>query len=678
MKPTTLVYPSTKKVDITDSYFDVQIEDPYSWLEDDLHADTEAWIEEQNRLAHTYFSQIPLHDRIRGRLEEVWNFEKYGVPFRTGGYIYFFKNEGLQEQAILYRQRDGEAPELFLDPNSLSEDGTTSLGSMEFSADGSLVVCQISEGGSDFHKVIVIDTASKTIRKDSLDYIKFSYLSWKGNDGFFYSSYLAPEGVPAANHHLYYHKLGTLQQEDRLIFGGEQMPRRFILAYLTEDERYLVIGAAMSPTGNELYIKDMKEEDGEIKCLADTYESSNVVLGNSGSKLFIHTNLHAPNFRIVTVDAGAPALSEWKEAIPERSDVLKATMGGGMIFCQYLKDAISMVEQYNLDCELVHEVKLPSSGTVSGFEAKSGDQETYYLFSSYIYPPTIFKYNIVTGISEVYKKVNISFDPENYESMQIFYTSADGTRIPMMITCKKGTVLDGKNPTLLTGYGGFGISMLPEFSTSKIIFLEQGGVFAAPNLRGGGEYGRHWHEAGIQFNKQNVIDDFFAAADYLFEHNYTSKEYLAIAGASNGGLLAGAAITQRPDLFRVCFIEVGVLDMLRYNKFAAGGAWAYEYGQPEDSKEMFEYLLGYSPYHNVRPAAYPATLITTGDHDDRVVPAHSFKFAARLQENQTGAAPALLKVERNAGHGAGKSTAQAISEQADKWTFLFANMGMAF
>ncbi|WP_342646642.1 prolyl oligopeptidase family serine peptidase [Mucilaginibacter sp. CSA2-8R] len=676
-------YPQTQKETVNDTYFNNTVADPYRWLEDDRAENTKAWVTAQNKVTQSYLSQIPYRETIRKRLETLWNYEKYSAPFKEGAYTYFYKNDGLQSQAVLYRQTAGGQPEVFLDPNKFSKDGTTSLANIGFSNDGSLAAYQLSAGGSDWTNAVVIKAADKTQIGDTLKDIKFSGIAWKGNDGFYYSSYDKPKDASqlsgmTQHHKLYYHKLGTPQSQDQLIFGGEQTPRRYIGAYLTEDERYLVITAANSTTGNELYIQDLSQPNSAIVNIVDNMDNVHAVIDNIGSKLYIYTNLYAPTYRLVTVDAANPHSGNWKNLIPKSKDVLEVSTAGGKLFAHYLKDATTFIQQYDMNGKLEHAVTLPSVGTASGFGAKKEEKEIFYTFTSYTYPPTIFKYNIATGQSEVYKKSGVQFNPELYESKQVFYKSADGTTIPMIITYKKGTVLNGHNPTLLYAYGGFGVSLTPAFSTSNIVLLEQGGIYAVPNLRGGGEYGETWHKAGIKLRKQNVFDDFIAAAEYLIKNKYTSKDYLAIAGGSNGGLLVGATITQRPDLCKVAFPAVGVLDMLRYNKFTAGAGWAYDYGTAEESEEMFNYLYHYSPYHALKTASYPATLVTTADHDDRVVPAHSFKFAARLQEYQQGPAPALIRIETNAGHGAGRSTAQIIGQETDKWAFMFANMGVDY
>jgi len=679
----TLPYPQTKKVDTVDTYFGTAVPDPYRWLENDQAADTKAWVKEENKVTQDYLGQIPYRDAIRKRLEVLWNYEKYSAPFKEGKYTYFYKNDGLQSQAVLWRQIGDSQPEIFLDPNTFSTDGTTSMQGIDFTKDGSMAAYQISEGGSDWRKVIVLKTSDKSIVGDTLRDLKFTGIAWKGNEGFYYSTYDKPKvGSQLSGmtqyHKLYYHVLGTPQSQDKLIFGGEQTPRRYIGAYLTEDERFLVISAATTTTGNELYIQDLGKPGSEIVNVVDNFDNQHGVIDNVGGKLYILTNLYTPNFKVVTVDASDPKPINWKDLIPGTKNVLTVSTGGGKIFAEYLKDATTFVQQYNMDGKLERNIELPGIGSAGGFGTKKEEKETYYTFTNYVYPPTIFKYDIATGQSTVYKKTNVKFDPAQYESKQVFYKSKDGTKIPMIITYKKGTVMNGKNPLLLYAYGGFGVNLTPAFSTSNIVLLEHGGIYAVPNLRGGGEYGETWHKAGIKMKKQNVFDDFIAAAEYLIDHKYTSKDYLAVAGGSNGGLLIGAVMTQRPDLCKVAFPAVGVMDMLRYNRFTAGAGWSYDYGTAQDSKEMFDYLYKYSPYHALKPASYPATMVTTADHDDRVVPAHSFKFGSRLQEYQQGKAPVLIRIETKAGHGAGQSTAQIISGQADKWAFMFQNMGLAW
>ncbi len=679
-----LPYPKTKKVEAADNYFGTKVLDPYRWLEDDRAADTKQWVTDQNKVTQNYLSQIPFRHKIKKRLESLWNYEKFSAPFKEGKYTYFYKNNGLQNQSVLYRQTEDGEPEIFLDPNKFSTDGTTSLAGIDFTRDGSLAAYQISEGGSDWRKVIVINAEDRTAVEDTLNDIKFSGIAWKGNEGFYYSSYDKPKESSELSgmtqyHKLYYHRLGTSQKEDMSVFGGTETPRRYIGASITEDGRFLCITAAESTTGNELYIQDLSTPDSKIVQVVSNFSSNHYVIDNEGSKLLIFTNLNAPNNRVISVDASRPEVKNWKDFISETENVLDISTAGRKIFAHYLKDATAFIRQYNYTGKLEKNIDLPGVGSVGGFSGKKHEKETYFTFTSYVYPATIFKYDISSGKSELYKKSGVKFNPEDYESNQVFYQSKDGTKIPMIITRKKGIKLNGKNPALLYGYGGFNISLTPAFSTSNIIFLEQGGIYAVPNLRGGGEYGEKWHLAGTKLSKQNVFDDFISAAEYLIQNKYTSKDYLGISGGSNGGLLVGACMIQRPDLFKVALPAVGVLDMLRYNKFTAGAGWAYDYGTAEESKEMFEYLYKYSPYHALTPGVrYPATMVTTADHDDRVVPAHSFKFAARLQEHHKGQTPVLIRVETKAGHGAGKSTAQLIDEQTDKWAFIFRNVEVEY
>ncbi|MVZ61717.1 prolyl oligopeptidase family serine peptidase [Sphingobacterium humi] len=678
-------YPQSQKGSTQDTYFGTLVDDPYRWLEDDLSAETKNWVKAENEVTEDYLSQIPYREQIRKRLETLWNYEKVTAPSVEGNYVYFFKNDGLQNQHVLYRKKgeDGKE-EVFLDPNKFSTDGTTSLADVAFSKDGSLVAYQISEGGSDWTKVIVLNAEDKTVVGDTLQDVKFSGLAWKGNEGLFYSSYDKPKEGSALSamtdqHKLYYHALNTPQANDELIFGGAKTPRRYVGGYLTEDERYLVVTAANATSGNELYIKDLSVPNAPFVTVVDNMEKNHNIINNDGSRLLIYTELNAPNGRIVQTEVANPVPANWHDLIPENEYVLSPSTAGGKLFATYLKDATSLVKQFDLQGKMEREIELPGVGTASGFSGKKEDKHLYYSFTNYVNPGTIYKYDIGGGKSEEYRKPALKFDLANYESKQVFYTSKDGTKVPMIITYKKGLKLDGTNPTLLYGYGGFNISLTPSFSTSNLILLEQGGVFAVANLRGGGEYGENWHLAGTKMKKQNVFDDFMAAADYLIAEKYTSSERLGIAGGSNGGLLVAACMTQRPDLFKVAFPAVGVLDMLRYHKFTAGAGWAFDYGTADDSAEMFKYLFNYSPYHALKPnTAYPATMVTTADHDDRVVPAHSFKFAARLQEYNTGTNPVLIRIDTKAGHGAGKSTAMVIAEQTDKWAFMFQNMGLPY
>lgn len=677
-----LAYPDTRKdTTVMDEYFGTSVADPYRWLEDDLSDETGAWVKAQNELTFGYLDQIPFRDQIKDRLTELWNYEKFSAPSIKGDYTYFYKNDGLQNQSIMYRQKGEGEPEIFLNPNDFSADGTTSLAGVSFTKDGSKLAFQISEGGSDWRKVIVMDAESKKILEDTLIDIKFSGISWKGNDGFYYSSYDKPkEGSELSGltqfHKLFYHQLGASQADDQLVFGGDATPRRYIGGGVTEDGNYLIISAATSTTGNELYIQDLRSEASTIVQIIDNFDNDHWVIHSEGDMLFVKTNMDAPNGKVVTTTIQDPMPATWVDFIEETENVLRVGTAGNKFFANYLKDATSMVLQINADGSLEREIELPGVGSAGGFGGKLEDTELYYSFTSYVYPPTIFKYNIATGESEVYKKSGVKFDPTQFESKQVFYTSKDGTKVPMIITHKKGLELDGTNPTMLYGYGGFNISLTPNFSTSNIVLMENGGVFAVANLRGGGEYGEKWHSAGTKTQKQNVFDDFIAAAEWLIANKYTSSEKLAVAGGSNGGLLVGATMTQRPELMKVAFPAVGVLDMLRYHKFTSGAGWTYDYGNSDESEEMFKYLLGYSPVHNTKSGThYPATMVTTADHDDRVVPAHSFKFASALQEAHEGANPVLIRVDVKAGHGAGKPTSMIIQEQADKWSFMFYNMG---
>jgi len=673
-------YPETKKGNSIAVYFGDTIADPYRWLEEDRSAETAAWVTAQNKVTFEFLNKIPYRTQLKERLEKIWNYEKVSAPFKEGAYTYFYKNDGLQNQYVLYRFKDGQEPEIFLDPNTFSQDGTISLGAVSFSKDGNKLAYAISEGGSDWRKVLVMDAITKEIMEDTLVDIKFSGLSWKGNEGFYYSSYEKPKGSELSaktdQHRLFYHELGTAQKEDPIIFGDKQK-RRYVSGSVTEDNTYLVISAATSTSGNELYIKDLTKPNSPLVTLVNNFENDSYILDNKGSLLYIVTNLNAPNKKIVTVDASAPQPKNWQDFIPETKHVLSPSKGGGYFFTEYMIDAVSQVKQYDYEGKFIRDIELPGVGSMGGLSGKLEQKDLYYTFTNYITPGTIYKYDAKSGVSEIHRKSEIDFNSDNYESKQIFYTSKDGTKVPMIITHKKGLQLDGNNPTILYGYGGFNISLTPSFRITNAVWMEQGGVYAVPNIRGGGEYGKEWHKAGTKMQKQNTFDDFIAAAEYLIANNYTSSDKLAIQGGSNGGLLVGAVMTQKPDLVKVALPAVGVLDMLRYHTFTAGAGWAYDYGTAEDSKEMFKYLLGYSPVHNVKKGInYPATLITTGDHDDRVVPAHSFKFAAVLQANHKGTNPVLIRIETDAGHGAGTPVSKTIEQYADIFAFTLWNMGV--
>lgn len=680
----TGTYPDTKKVQQTDQFFGTTVADPYRWLENDMAEDTKDWVQLQNGVTNAYLNKIPFREAIKKRLTALWNYEKYSAPFKEGAYTYFYKNDGLQNQSVLYRERKGQEPEVFLDPNKFSFDGTSSLADIEFSKDGSLAAYQISEGGSDWRKVIIIKTDSKKSVDDTLYDVKFSGLSWKNNEGFYYSSYDKPkEGSQLSGktqvHKLFYHKLGTPQTGDELVFGGEALPRRYIGGYVTEDQKFLVISAANATYGHELYLQDLTRQNAPIVPLVTGFDSEESIVYSDKGKLYILTNSNAPNRKLVVTNADTPGRENWKDLIPETKFPLTVSTGGGHLFAQYTKDAVSLIEEYSLEGKKLHTIALPGLGTASGFSNKHNMKEVYYSYTSYVYPATIFKYDLGTGSSTIYKKSLVKFDPTLFESKQVFYPSKDGTKIPMIITYKKGMKLTGKNPLMLYAYGGFNISLTPGFSVSNLVFLENGGIYAVANLRGGGEYGDAWHKAGTKLQKQNVFDDFIAAAEYLIKEKYTSKDYLAISGGSNGGLLVGAVMAQRPELFRVAFPAVGVMDMLRYHKFTAGAGWAYDYGTADDNKEMFDYLYKYSPVHSLKKGTcYPATMVTTADHDDRVVPAHSFKFSAALQAAQSCNNPVLISIATKAGHGAGKPTSKLIEEQADKWSFMLYNMGLQY
>ena len=678
----SLDYPETKKGTVVDTYFGENVADPYRWLEDDMSDETAQWVKTQNNLTFSYLEQIPYRDTLKQRLEKLMNYEKISAPFTEGDYTYFYKNDGLQNQYVLYRSKDGGEAEIFLDPNTFSEDGTTSMSGLSFSEDGSLLAYQISEGGSDWRKIIVIDTETKEQVEQALVDVKFSGVSWLANDGFYYSSYDKPEGSELSaktdQHKVYYHKLGQAQSEDTLVFGDTaEQKHRYVGAKATKDGRYLFITASVSTSGNKLFIKDLTKPDSEFVTVVGNTDSDTSVIDNEGSKLFLVTNLNAPNKKVVTVDASNPQPENWQDFIPETENVLNVTLGGNTFFANYMVDAISKVKQYNKQGELIRDISLPGVGTAGGFGGKKEQTTLYYSFTNYKTPGTTYSFDVQSGESKVYRKSGIDFNSDNYTSEQVFYTSKDGTKVPMIITYKSDIKLDGSNPTILYGYGGFNISLTPRFSSTTAAWLEQGGVYAVANIRGGGEYGKEWHKAGTQLQKQNVFDDFIAAAQYLQDKKYTSKKRLALRGGSNGGLLVGAVMTQRPDLFQVALPAVGVLDMLRYHTFTAGAGWAYDYGTSDQSKEMFDYLKGYSPIHNVKAGVeYPATMITTGDHDDRVVPSHSFKFAAELQANQAGTNPTLIRIETNAGHGAGTPTSKIIDLYADMYGFTLYNMGI--
>lgn len=676
-----MMYPKALKGNQTDNYFGTAVADPFRDLENDSEA-TRKWVDEEVKHSQDYLSKIPFREEIRKQLTDIWNYEKISAPFQEGEYTYYYKNNGLQAQSVLYRTNNKtKATEVFLDPNKFSDKGTTSLSQLSFNKKGNLAAYSISEGGSDWNKIIIIDAVSKKQIDETLVDVKFSGISWQGDEGFYYSSYDKPkEGTVLSGmtdkHKVYFHRLGTKQSEDQLIFGGDKTPRRYIGGGVSEDQRYLIISAANATNGNELYIKDLKN-GGDFVQINKGFDINASIVDTQGDNLYIFTDKDAPNMRLVKTTIKNPAPETWKDVIPETENVLGITTGGGYFFATYMIDAIDKVTQYDRNGKVIREITLPGKGNVSGFGGKEKEKELYYSFTNYITPGTTYKFNADTGKSEVYQKPKVKFNPEDYVSEQVFYTSKDGTKVPMMINYKKGTKLDGKNLTILYSYGGFNISLQPAFSVVNAIWMENGGIYAVPNIRGGGEYGKKWHDAGTKMNKKNVFDDFIAAGEYLQQKGYTSKQFMALSGRSNGGLLVGATMTMRPDLARVAFPGVGVLDMLRYNKFTAGAGWSYDYGTAEDNKEMFEYLKSYSPVHNVKAeTCYPSTMIITSDHDDRVVPAHSFKFGAELQEKQACDHPILLRIEKNAGHGAGRSTDQVIGENADLISFALYEMGI--
>ena len=678
----SLVYPETRKSDHEDDYFGHKVADPYRWLEDDISEETATWVKAENEVTFGYLNNITFRNKVKARLEELMDYERVSAPFIEGRYEYFYKNDGLQDHSVLYRRKTGsEEASVFLDPNTFSEDGTVGLRGVFFTKDGDLSVHMISDGGSDWRKVITMNVETREVIEDTLVNVKFSGISWQGNKGYYYSSYDKPEdgsqlSAKTQHHKLYYHNLGTPQEEDILVFGGEQQPNRYIGGFVTEDQQYLVVSAAQNTSGNRLYIKDLSNPEAEFILFQDDYMARFSYEDNIGSAFYFSTNIDAPNYRIIKTDFLTPGKGNWQDVIPETENVLRASTAGGKIFANYLVDAKTEIRQFDMNGKLERKLELPGIGSAFGFGDKKEVEELYYTFTSFTFPATIYKYNITTGESELYKKPQVDFIPKDYETEQVFYQSKDGTKIPMFITYKKGMEKNGKNPTWLYGYGGFNISLTPGFSAFRVMWLENGGIYAQPNLRGGGEYGERWHEAGTKMNKQNVFDDFIAAGEYLVDNKYTSHDYLAIVGGSNGGLLVGATMTQRPDLAKVALPAVGVLDMLRYHTFTSGAGWSADYGTAEDSEEMFLYLKNYSPYNALKPGTYyPATLITTADHDDRVVPAHSFKFASRLQEYNISPNPVLIRIQTRAGHGS-VSTSQRIELATDQYAFVWYNMGI--
>jgi prolyl oligopeptidase len=676
-----LSYPATKKVGQVDDYFGTKVADPYRWLEDDNAPDVKEWVQAENAMTFGYLGKIPYREKIKQRLTEIFNYPRYSSPFRAGEYYFFYKNDGLQNQSVCYIQKglDG-TPEVFFDPNALSPDGTVRLGIVSISRDGRYVALSRGEAGSDWSEIRVMEIATKKELPDRVQWVKFSGAAWQGN-GFYYSGYDKPapgQELKAKNEFqkIFFHKLGGPQATDALVYEDKEHPLRYLGAGTTEDEKFLFLTVSEGTSGNELYVKDLTRKNAKFDPLVTGFENDSAPVDAVGDKILVYTNIDAPNFRVVLVDSKSPVKDKWQTVISEKPEVLSgATATGGYLFCNYLKDANTKVSQHDLAGAFIREIELPALGTADGFGGKRDEKVLFYIFTSFTYPPTIYRYDPASGRSEVFRKSEVKFDPADFETKQIFYASKDGTKVPMFIVHKKGLTLDGTNPTYLTAYGGFNISEQPSFSPSYLLLLENGGVFALANIRGGGEYGEAWHKAGMLLNKQNVFDDFIAAGEYLIRERYTSKDRLAIAGGSNGGLLVGAAMTQRPDLFKVALPAVGVMDMLRFHKFTVGWGWAVEYGSSDNEKD-FKNLYAYSPLHNIRPGVcYPATLVTTADHDDRVVPAHSFKFAATLQEMQACANPVIIRIETRSGHGS-SNLSKAIDALTDTWSFMFVNMGV--
>jgi len=678
-------YPPTPATDVIDTYFGVAVPDPYRWLEALDSPETEAWVTAQNELTFGYLNQIPFRDKIRTRLTTMWNYERYSVPERVGEDLVFSKNNGLQNQAVLYRQRGTEEPRVLLDPNRFSADGTTALAGIEFSNDHRYLAYATSGGGSDWHQVRILDLTTNQLLPEELNWVKVSGTSWTKN-GFYYSRYEAPKAnennLAGLNefHKVYFHRLNTPQSADKLVYENPQMALGFRIASATEDERFLSLYLTDGKSdGNRLQVRDLSDpkQANTWTTLLASYEFNNSVIGSVGGEVLVHTNYKAPRYRVVRIDPKKPQEANWHEVLPESPNKLEGvSQVGGRLVAAYLHDASSQVKVYSELGVFQHDVPLPAIGTASGFGGRRGDQATYYAFTSFTYPTTIYRYDLATNTSTVFRTPKVDVNPQDYVTTQVFYPSKDGTKIPMFVVHKKGLARTGRHPTYLYAYGGFNVSLTPSFSVARLLWLENGGILAVPNLRGGGEYGEAWHQAGMTPHKQNVFDDFIAAAEYLKANKYTDADHLAIAGGSNGGLLVGATMAQRPDLCKVALPAVGVLDMLRYHKFTIGWNWAPEYGT-SDNAAQFENLRRFSPLHNLKPGtSYPATLITTADHDDRVVPAHSFKFAAALQAANAGPNPTLIRVDVNAGHGAGKSTQLQIDEWADVWSFCYANMGV--
>lgn len=676
-------YPDARKVDQKDDYFGTIVSDPYRWLEDDNSAETKEWVKQENIVTENYLSKIPFRNQVRDSLEKYWNYPRYGAPFKQGDYYYFYKNDGLQNQSILYRQKGLTGkPEVLLNPNTMSSDGTAAIGTTSFSENNAVAAYLETQSGSDWQVAHVMKVADKEILPDEIQYIKFSGLAWKGNEGFYYSRYPVPdekEKMTSQNrfHKVYFHKIGTPQSEDELVYEDNDHPLRIVNASVTDDGRFLILTLTEGTSGNEIWIRDLSTHQKDFSLLIKGFSGQSEVIDNDGDKLIVNTNIDAPNYRLIVIDPKHPEKPNWKTIVPEKKELLQSVgTAGGKLFLTYLKDASSRVYQASYNGKVDHEIKLPGIGTAGGFNGHRKDKLLFYSFSSFNYPPTIIKYEIASGKSTLFRKSEVKLRTNNLETKQLFFTSKDGTRVPMFVTYKKGLKLNGDNPVLLYGYGGFNIAVTPVFSVSNAFFVQQGGVYVVVSLRGGNEYGEAWHKAGMLQNKQHVFDDMISAAEYLIKEKYTNTDRLAVRGGSNGGLLVGAVMTQRPDLFKVAIPQVGVMDMLRYHKFTIGWAWATEYGRSDNEKD-FKNLYSYSPLHNLKKGvSYPATLVTTADHDDRVVPAHSFKFAATLQADNAGPNPTLIRVETKAGHGAGKPVSKQIEEDTDIWSFVMYNLGM--
>jgi prolyl oligopeptidase len=676
-------YPVTTKVDQVDDYFGTQVADPYRWLEDDTSAQTAEWVKAQNALTFGYLEQIPFRQKIQDRLTKIWNFPKVTAPYKEGGRYYYSKNDGLQNQYVVYSKDALDAEErMVLDPNTFSEDGTVALSAFAPSEDGKYIGYGVSRGGSDWNEYYVMNASDLQKLEDHLMWIKFSGLSWLG-DGFFYSRYPEPaKGEELSgqnvNSKVYFHKVGDTQDKDQLIYEDLSHPEWGFSAFVTDDKEILVLSAVESTNGNRLAYRKVADAGKPFITLVDNFDNNYSPVQHINGVLYVMTDEGAPRYRLVAIDLKNPAKENWKVIIPEKEEVLTSiSMMGGKIIAEYMKDAHNVVQVYDFEGNYQYDVDIPVLGTIGGFSGKLADSLTFYTVTSFTTPATIYKYDVKNNVSEEYNRAPVDFDPSLYETKQVFYTSKDGTKVPMFIVHKKGIELNGQNPTLLYGYGGFNISLTPSFSISRLILLENGFVFALANLRGGGEYGEDWHQAGTKMNKQNVFDDFIAAAEYLIDNKYTSPKKLAIQGGSNGGLLVGAVVNQRPDLFGVALPAVGVMDMLRYHKFTIGKYWAADYGTSEDSKEMFDYLYKYSPLHSIKKGVeYPAVLVTTADHDDRVVPAHSFKYISTLQDYYQGRNPVMIRIQTQAGHGAGMPTSMIIEEYSDLWAFTMKNLGV--